>query len=97
VYVRRVNISGNHRTRDVVIRREMRQFEDAWYDANRIKLSRERIGRLGYFTDVQIQSTPVPDAPDQVDLNVEVTEQTTGNLMLGLGVSSTEGVTPSGS
>jgi len=97
VYVRRVNISGNHRTRDVVIRREMRQFEDAWYDANRIKLSRERIGRLGYFTDVQIQSTPVPDAPDQVDLNVEVTEQTTGNLMLGLGVSSTESVVLSGS
>ncbi len=97
VYVRRINISGNHRTRDVVIRREMRQFEDAWYDANRIKLSRERIGRLGYFTDVQIQSTPVPEAPDQVDLDVKVTEQTTGNLMLGLGVSSTESVVLSGS
>ncbi|MCO5120640.1 MAG: outer membrane protein assembly factor BamA [Burkholderiaceae bacterium] len=97
VYVRRINISGNHRTRDVVIRREMRQFEDAWYDADRIRLSRERIGRLGYFTDVQIQSVPVPEAPDQVDLDVKVTEQTTGNLMLGLGVSSTESVVISGS
>lgn len=97
VYVRRINISGNHRTRDVVIRREMRQFEDAWYDAARIKLSRERIGRLGYFTDVQINSVPVPEAPDQVDLEVKVTEQTTGNLLIGLGFSSTESVVLSGS
>lgn len=97
VYVRRINISGNYRTRDVVIRREMRQFEDAWYDAARIRLSRERIGRLGYFTDVQIDSVPVPEAPDQVDLDVKVTEQTTGNLMLGLGISSTEKVVISGS
>ncbi len=90
VYVRRINISGNARTRDEVVRREMRQFEDAWYDAEKIRLSRERIGRLGYFTDVRIESSPVADAPDQVDLNVAVTEQPSGAITFGVGVSSAE-------
>ncbi len=70
VYVRRINVSGNARTRDEVVRREMRQYEDAWYDSDKIRLSRERIGRLGYFTDVRVDTVPVPDAPDQVDLSV---------------------------
>src|SRR5690606_4527374 len=72
VYVRRINVAGNSRTRDEVIRRELRQFEDAWYDADKIRLSRERVSRLGYFTDVRIDTQPVPDAPDQIDLNVVV-------------------------
>ncbi len=92
VYVRRINISGNTRTRDEVIRREMRQYEDAWYDADRIRLSRERIDRMGYFKEVSIDSQPVPEAPDQVDLNVTVTEKPTGNISLGLGLSSTDKV-----
>lgn len=92
VYVRRINIGGNSRTRDEVIRREMRQFEDAWYDAEKIRLSRARISRLGYFTDVRIDTQPVPDAPDQVDLNVVVVEQPTGNVSFGIGFSSTEKV-----
>lgn len=92
VYVRRINISGNARTRDEVIRREMRQFEDAWYDAEKIRLSRERIGRLGFFTDVQINSSAVPDANDQVELDVVVREQPTGALTLGVGLSSAEKV-----
>ncbi|MFP5460156.1 MAG: outer membrane protein assembly factor BamA [Gammaproteobacteria bacterium] len=90
VYVRRINVSGNARTRDEVVRREMRQFEDAWYDAEKIRLSRERIGRLGYFTDVRVESAPVAEAPDQVDLNVIVTEQPTGAITFGVGVSSAE-------
>ncbi len=90
VYVRRINVSGNSRTRDEVVRREMRQFEDAWYDAEKIRLSRERIGRLGYFTDVRVDSTPVADASDQVDLNVVVEEQPTGAITFGVGVSSAE-------
>jgi outer membrane protein insertion porin family len=92
VYVRRINVAGNSRTRDEVIRRELRQFEDAWYDADKIRLSRERVSRLGYFTDVRIDTQPVPDAPDQVDLNVVVTEQPTGNVTFGVGFSSTEKV-----
>ncbi|HRO60661.1 MAG TPA: outer membrane protein assembly factor BamA [Burkholderiaceae bacterium] len=92
VYVRRINVTGNSRTRDEVIRRELRQFEDAWYDAEKIRLSRERIGRLGYFTDVRIDTQPIADAPDQVDLNVVVEERPTGNITFGVGFSSTEKV-----
>ena len=89
-YVRRINISGNARSRDEVIRRELRQFESAWYDTDKIRLSRVRLTRLGYFTDVTIDTAPVPDAPDQVDLNVNVTERTTGVFLVGVGFSSTD-------
>lgn len=90
VYVRRINIVGNARTRDEVIRREMRQFEDAWYDSEKIRLSRARIDRLGYFKEVTLDNVPVAEAPDQVDLNVTVEEKPTGNIGLGAGVSSTD-------
>ncbi len=89
-YVRRINISGNARSRDEVIRRELRQFESAWYDTDKIRLSRQRLTRLGYFTDVTIDTAPVPDAPDQVDLNVNVTERSTGTFLVGVGFSSTD-------
>jgi outer membrane protein insertion porin family len=92
VYVRRINVTGNVRTRDEIIRREMRQFESAWYDSDMIRLSRERLGRLGYFTDVKVDSSPVPDAPDQVDLTVSVKEQPTGAVTFGIGLSSAEKV-----
>ena len=97
VYVRRINITGNARTRDEVVRRELRQFEDAWYDADKIRLSRERIGRLGYFTDVRIESSPVPDSPDQVDLSVVLKEQATGAITFGVGLSTSEKIILSGS
>jgi outer membrane protein insertion porin family len=90
VYVRRINISGNARSRDEIIRRELRQFESAWYDTDKIRLSRERLTRLGYFVNVTIDTSPVPDAPDQVDLNVNVTERSTGTFLVGVGVSSTD-------
>ena len=89
-YVRRITIAGNQRTRDEVIRRELRQFEGAWFDSDKIALSRDRVERLGYFTDVQIQNVPVPGVPDQVDLVVKVTERATGNMTFGAGYSSTE-------
>jgi outer membrane protein insertion porin family len=89
-YVRRINISGNNRTRDEVVRRQFRQFESSWYDADRIKLSRDRIDRLGYFRDVNIETSDVPGAPDQVDLNINVVEKPTGSLQLGAGFSSAE-------
>ncbi|MGB7182612.1 MAG: outer membrane protein assembly factor BamA [Burkholderiaceae bacterium] len=97
VYVRRINIRGNSRTRDTVIRRELRQFENAWYDVKKIRLSRERIGRLGYFSDVRIDTEPVAGVPDQVDLVVQVVENATGNILFGIGTSSTESVILSGS
>jgi len=90
VYVRRVDVSGNTRTRDEVIRREFRQFESSWYDGQKIKLSRDRVERLGYFKEVSVDTNEVPGSPDQVDLTVNVTERPTGNLSLGLSFSSTE-------
>ncbi|MET0332666.1 MAG: outer membrane protein assembly factor BamA, partial [Rhizobacter sp.] len=90
VYVRRINIAGNSRTRDEVVRREFRQFESSWYDGNRIKLSRDRVDRLGYFKEVGIETNEVPGSPDQVDLTLTVTEKPTGNLSLGAGFSSAD-------
>jgi len=92
VYVRRVNVAGNNKTRDEVIRREFRQFEASWYDGDRIKLSRERVDRLGYFTEVNVETTEVPGTPDQVDLTVAVVEKPTGTLQLGAGFSSADKV-----
>ncbi|MEJ8814556.1 outer membrane protein assembly factor BamA [Variovorax ureilyticus] len=92
VSVRRVVISGNDRTRDEVIRREFRQFEASWYDGDKIKLSRDRIDRLGYFSDVDVQTQEVSGAPDQVDVVINVKEKPTGNLQLGAGYSTTDKV-----
>ncbi|MRD48160.1 outer membrane protein assembly factor BamA [Caenimonas koreensis] len=89
-YVRQINIAGNARTRDEVVRREMRQFESSWYDGDKIKLSRDRIDRLSFFKDVDITTSEVPGAPDQVDLNVAVTEKPSGSLQLGAGFSQAE-------
>lgn len=89
-YVRRINIGGNDRTRDEVIRREFRQFESSWYDGAKIRLSRDRVDRLGYFTEVGVDTTEVPGTADQVDLNVVVAEKPTGSLQLGAGFSTAE-------
>ena len=91
-YVRRINVAGNNRTRDEVIRREFRQFEAAWYDGDKIKLSRDRVDRLGFFTDVNIETQEVPATTDQVDLTITVVEKPTGSVSLGAGFSSTEKV-----
>ncbi|MBP7412374.1 MULTISPECIES: outer membrane protein assembly factor BamA [Simplicispira] len=91
-YVRRIQVAGNNRTRDEVVRREFRQFEASWYDGEKIRLSRDRVDRLGYFTDVNIETQEVPGAPDQVDVVVSVNEKPTGSLQLGAGFSSAEKV-----
>lgn len=93
VYVRRIDVAGNTRTRDEVVRREFRQLEGAWYDGGLIKLSKERVERLGYFKDIEIENNEVPGAPDQVDLVVNVTEKPTGNLQVGAGYSNAEKLT----
>lgn len=91
-YVRRIQIAGNDRTRDEVIRRELRQYESSWYDGDKIRLSRDRLDRLGFFTEVDVQTQDVPGAPDQVDLLFSVKEKPTGNISLGAGFSSAEKV-----
>lgn len=97
VYVRRIQVQGNTRSRDEVVRREMRQMEGAWYDGEKINKSRGRVDKLGYFDEVTVETPAVPGTTDQVDVNVNVKEKPTGNLMLGAGLSSSEGLVFSGS
>ncbi|MDB5863841.1 MAG: surface antigen [Betaproteobacteria bacterium] len=97
VYVRRINIAGNNRTRDEVIRREMRQLEGGWFSSDKIAKSRSRIDRLGYFTEVNVETPAVQGTTDQVDVNVSIAEKPTGAVLLGAGFGSGEGVILSGS
>jgi outer membrane protein insertion porin family len=92
-YVRRINITGNNRTRDEVIRRELRQFEASWYDGEKLRTSRDRVDRLGFFKDVQFDSQEIPNAADQVDINVVVSEKPTGNINFGAGYSTSDKLT----
>ncbi|WP_371322711.1 outer membrane protein assembly factor BamA [Dechloromonas sp. ZY10] len=97
VYVRRINVTGNTKTRDEVVRRELRQMEGGWYDADKVSNSKMRLDRLGFFTDVNVETPAVAGTSDQVDVNVKVTEKPTGSLMLGVGTSSTDKIILSGS
>jgi outer membrane protein insertion porin family len=91
-YVRRINVAGNDRTRDEVIRREFRQLEAAWYDGEKIRQSRNRVDRLGFFKEVSMETQEVPGSPDQVDLTINVLEKPTGSISVGAGISSSEGL-----
>jgi len=93
VYVRRVNIRGNDRSRDEVVRREFRQLESAWFSSEKVKLSRERAQRLGYFEDVTVETPAVPGSTDQVDVNVTVKEKPSGAFLAGVGFSQSSGIT----
>ena len=91
VYVRKVEVTGNLHTRDQVIRRELRQFEGAWYSASAVKRSRSRLRRLGYFENVSIETPAVPGTTDQVDMKVVVRERNTGSISFSLGYSDSDG------
>ncbi len=88
VYVRRINVQGNSRTRDEVVRREMRQLEAGWYSIDKINRSKERLDRTGFFEEVTVETPAVPGSNDQVDLNVTVKERNTGSLQFGVGYGS---------
>jgi len=90
VYVRRINIVGNTRTRDEVIRREMRQLEGSFFDSQKLQLSKQRIDKTGYFAEVDIETPAVPGTTDQVDVTVRVKEKPTGTILLGVGFSSVD-------
>jgi len=92
-YVRHMTISGNTITRDEVIRREFRQFESSWYDPSRVKLSRDRVDRLGYFKDVTVETPEAQGTNDAVDVNIAVVERPTGNFMIGGAYSQAEKIT----
>ncbi|MCX7208032.1 MAG: outer membrane protein assembly factor BamA [Proteobacteria bacterium] len=91
-YVRRINVNGNSQTRDVVIRRELRQLESAAYDGSKIKRSKQRLEQLDYFGEIVVDTPLVPDTADQVDMNVTVTEKKSGNFNIGAGYGQSEGV-----
>jgi outer membrane protein insertion porin family len=90
VYVRRINVNGNSRTRDEVVRREMRQLEGSFFDSQKLQLSKQRIDKTGYFSEVEVETPPVPGTTDQVDVNVRVKEKPTGAFLVGVGFSSVD-------
>ena len=91
-YVRRINFTGNTKTRDEVLRREMRQLEGGWFSTSKVNRSKARLQKLGYFEEVNVETPAVPDTPDQVDTNFAVTERPSGNLLFGLGFSQNQGL-----
>ena len=91
VYVRRINFRGNSKTRDEVLRREMRQMEGAWVSTGAIERSRVRLNRLGFFESVDVETPVVPGTTDQVDVDFAVVERPSGNLLLGAGYSESQG------
>src|SRR5574343_1005145 len=97
VYVRRINVTGNTKTRDEVVRREIRQMEGGWFDGDKLATSKLRIDKLGFFTETTVETPAVPGTSDQLDININVAEKPTGNLMLGVGTSSTDKIILSGS
>jgi outer membrane protein insertion porin family len=92
VYVRRVNFSGNTRTRDEVVRRELRQQEGAWISTPNVERGKIRMQRLGYFKEVNVETPAVPNSADQVDVEYTVEEKPFGNFLAGVGFSQTQGL-----
>ena len=91
VYVRRINFLGNAKSRDEVLRREMRQVEGGWISTEAIERSKTRLNRLGFFDSVNVETPTVPGTTDHVDVDVEVVERPSGNLLLGAGYSGAQG------
>jgi len=91
-YVRRINFSGNTKTADEVLRREMRQMESSLASNARIESSKVRLERLGFFSEVNVETTPVPGVSDQIDVDYSVEEQPSGSITASLGYAETYGL-----
>lgn len=92
VYVRRINFTGNVKTRDEVLRREMRQHEGGWISTPKVERGKVRVQRLGYFKEVNVETPAVPGSADQVDVNYTVEEKPFGNFLAGIGYSQAQGL-----
>ena len=91
IMVRFIKFSGNDRTRDIVLRREMRQMEGELYRTSKVDRSRTRLQRLNYLGSVDLRPVKVPGHDDQVDLEIAVSERFSGNFQIGLGFSEVQG------
>lgn len=91
IYVRRVNVAGNTKTQDEVVRREVRQMEGGWISTDKVNLSRTRLNRLGFFEEATVETPAVPGVADQVDVNFAVKERPSGSLTAGVGYSQSQG------
>ena len=91
-YVRRVNFSGNTKTSDDVLRREMRQLESAPASNSLIERSKVRLNRLGFFKEVEVETVPVPGSSDLVDVNFTVEEQPSGSVSASVGYADFSGL-----
>ena len=91
IYIERINIIGNVRTKDYVIRREFRLAEGDAFNPLMVDRAKKRLTALGFFKNVEVKRR-AGSAPDRVVLDVEVTEQPTGELSFGAGYSTSEGV-----
>ncbi|MEA3220377.1 outer membrane protein assembly factor BamA [Immundisolibacter sp.] len=91
-YVRRISFSGNEKTADEVMRREMRQLEAATFSSAAVERSRVRLERLGFFEDVTVETPAVPGSPDQVDVNFTVKERPSGSISAGVGFGQGSGL-----
>jgi len=91
-YVHNINFSGNTKTRDEVLRREMRQMESSWASSAKIERSKTRLERLGYFESVNVETPPVVGTNDQIDVNYSIVEKASGNLSAGIGFSQVQGI-----
>ena len=89
--IRYISFKGNDRTRDEVLRREMRQFEGEMYQRSKVDRSRVRLQRLNYIATVDVATVRVADSEDQIDLDITVTERFSGSLSLGIGYSQVQG------
>jgi outer membrane protein insertion porin family len=92
VYVRRVTFTGNTKTQDEVLRREMRQFEGGWFSQAAVDRSKVRLQRLGYFQDVTVETPKVAGTDDQVDIEISVKERQVGNFQFGFGYAAAQGL-----
>jgi outer membrane protein insertion porin family len=92
IYVRRINFFGNEKTKDSVMRRQLRQFESSWYSKSNVDRSKARLSQTQYFDNIDLQTSNVPGVTDQIDVNFHVVERNTGKIMVGAGVSSSEGL-----
>lgn len=92
VYVRRIEFRGNAQTKDEVLRREMRQFEGAWFSQAAIDRSKLRLQQLGYFDNVNVETPAVDGADDQIDVVISVKEVPSGNFQVGFGYSQYQGL-----